>query len=85
MHAGSRWSRAYMMSCSGKTWEMVERVHLQRSPGAGSASYAVQAITSSDYMAVSGVVLATTVFSLLIYLVVDLLYLRRSAYQVLGR
>jgi ABC-type dipeptide/oligopeptide/nickel transport system permease component len=41
----------------------------------GLGQYAVQAITSSDYMAVSGVVLATTVFSLLIYLVVDLLYL----------
>jgi ABC-type dipeptide/oligopeptide/nickel transport system permease component len=41
----------------------------------GLGQYAVQAITSSDYLAVSGVVLATTVFSLLIYLVVDLLYL----------
>lgn len=40
----------------------------------GLGQYAVQAITSSDYMAVSGVVLATTVFSLLVYLAVDLLY-----------
>jgi ABC-type dipeptide/oligopeptide/nickel transport system permease component len=41
----------------------------------GLGQYAVQAITSSDYMAVSGVVLVTTVFALLVYLVVDLLYL----------
>jgi peptide/nickel transport system permease protein len=41
----------------------------------GLGQYAVQSITSSDYMAVSGVVLAATVFSLLVYLVVDLLYL----------
>ena len=41
----------------------------------GLGQYAVQAITSSDYMAVSGVVLAATVFSLLVYLAVDLLYL----------
>jgi ABC-type dipeptide/oligopeptide/nickel transport system permease component len=41
----------------------------------GLGQYAVQAITSSDYMAVSGVVLTTTVFSLLVYLAVDLLYL----------
>jgi ABC-type dipeptide/oligopeptide/nickel transport system permease component len=41
----------------------------------GLGQYAVQAITSSDYLAVSGVVLATTIFSLLIYLTVDLLYL----------
>jgi ABC-type dipeptide/oligopeptide/nickel transport system permease component len=41
----------------------------------GLGQYAVQAITSSDYMAVSGVVLATTLFSLLVYLAVDLLYL----------
>jgi ABC-type dipeptide/oligopeptide/nickel transport system permease component len=41
----------------------------------GLGQYAVQAITSSDYMAISGVVLATTVFSLLVYLAVDLLYL----------
>jgi peptide/nickel transport system permease protein len=41
----------------------------------GLGQYAVQAITSSDYMAVSGVVLVTTVFSLLVYLAVDLLYL----------
>ena len=41
----------------------------------GLGQYAVQAITSSDYMAVSGVVLATTVFSLLVYLAMDLLYL----------
>lgn len=41
----------------------------------GLGQYAVQAITSADYMAVSGVVLTTTVFSLLVYLTVDLLYL----------
>ncbi len=41
----------------------------------GLGQYAVQSITSSDYMAVSGVVLVTTMFSLLVYLVVDLLYL----------
>jgi peptide/nickel transport system permease protein len=41
----------------------------------GLGQYAVQAITSSDYMAVSGVVLTTTLFSLLVYLAVDLLYL----------
>jgi ABC-type dipeptide/oligopeptide/nickel transport system permease component len=41
----------------------------------GLGQYAVQAITSSDYMAISGVVLTTTVFSLLVYLAVDLLYL----------
>jgi ABC-type dipeptide/oligopeptide/nickel transport system permease component len=41
----------------------------------GLGQYAVQAITSSDYMAVSGVVLVTTLFSLLVYLIVDLLYL----------
>ncbi len=41
----------------------------------GIGQYAVQAITSSDYMAVSGVVLAATVFSLLIYLAVDIFYL----------
>ena len=41
----------------------------------GIGQYAVQAITSSDYMAVSGVVLVTTVFSLLVYLAMDLLYL----------
>src|SRR5581483_297426 len=41
----------------------------------GLGQYAVQAITSSDYMAVSGMVLAATIFSLLVYLVVDLLYL----------
>jgi ABC-type dipeptide/oligopeptide/nickel transport system permease component len=41
----------------------------------GLGQYAVQAITSSDYLAISGVVLATTVFSLLVYLAVDLLYL----------
>jgi peptide/nickel transport system permease protein len=41
----------------------------------GLGQYAVQSITSSDYMAVSGVVLTTTVFSLLVYLAVDLLYL----------
>ena len=41
----------------------------------GLGQYAVQAITSSDYMALSGVVLSTTVFSLLVYLAVDLIYL----------
>jgi peptide/nickel transport system permease protein len=41
----------------------------------GLGQYAVQAITGSDYLAVSGMVLATTIFSLLVYLVVDLLYL----------
>jgi len=41
----------------------------------GLGQYAVQAITSSDYMAVSGVVLTTTMFSLLVYLAVDLIYL----------
>jgi ABC-type dipeptide/oligopeptide/nickel transport system permease component len=41
----------------------------------GLGQYAVQAVTSSDYMAVSGVVLVTTVFSLLVYLTVDLVYL----------
>jgi peptide/nickel transport system permease protein len=41
----------------------------------GVGQYAVQAITSSDYMAVSGVVLVMTVFSLLVYLAMDLLYL----------
>jgi peptide/nickel transport system permease protein len=41
----------------------------------GLGQYAVQAVTSSDYMAVSGVVLVTTVFSLLVYLAVDLVYL----------
>ncbi len=41
----------------------------------GLGQYAVQAITSSDYMAVSGVVLVTTIFSLLVYLAMDLLYL----------
>jgi peptide/nickel transport system permease protein len=41
----------------------------------GLGQYAVQAITGSDYMAVSGMVLATTIFSLLVYLVVDLAYL----------
>lgn len=41
----------------------------------GVGQYAVQAITSSDYMAVSGVVLTMTVFSLLVYLAMDLIYL----------
>ena len=36
--------------------------------------YAVQAITSSDYLAISGTVLTTTVFALLVYLVLDMIY-----------
>lgn len=41
----------------------------------GLGQYAVQAITSSDYLAVSGTVLVTTVFSLLVYLVLDFVYM----------
>jgi peptide/nickel transport system permease protein len=41
----------------------------------GLGQYVVQAITSSDYLAVSGVVLAATMFSLVVYLIVDLIYL----------
>lgn len=41
----------------------------------GIGQYAVQAVASSDYMALSGVVLVTTLFSLVVYMVVDLLYL----------
>lgn len=41
----------------------------------GIGQYAVQAVANSDYQALTGVVLTTTVFSLLIYLAVDLLYL----------
>ena len=42
----------------------------------GLGQYAVQAMTSSDYMAVSGVVLVNNgLFALLVYLMVDLLYL----------
>ncbi len=40
----------------------------------GLGQYAVQAITSSDYLAVSGTVLATTVFALFVYLILDFLY-----------
>lgn len=40
----------------------------------GLGQYAVQAITSSDYLAVSGTVLATTIFALIVYLVLDFLY-----------
>lgn len=41
----------------------------------GLGQYAVQTLTNSDYLALSGVMLVTTVFSLTIFLVVDLLYL----------
>ncbi len=41
----------------------------------GVGQYAVQAVASSDYAALTGVVLSTTLFSLSVYLVVDLLYL----------
>lgn len=40
----------------------------------GLGQYAVQAITSSDYLAVSGTVLTTTVFALIVYAVLDLVY-----------
>jgi ABC-type dipeptide/oligopeptide/nickel transport system permease component len=40
----------------------------------GLGQYAVQAITNSDYAAVSGTVLATTIYALLIYLILDFLY-----------
>src|SRR2546423_9003335 len=40
----------------------------------GLGQYAVQGITSSDYAAVSGMVLVTTVLALLVYLVLDLVY-----------
>jgi peptide/nickel transport system permease protein len=40
----------------------------------GLGQYAVQAITSSDYLAVSGTVLATTIFALIVYAVLDLVY-----------
>jgi ABC-type dipeptide/oligopeptide/nickel transport system permease component len=40
----------------------------------GLGQYAVQAITSSDYAAVSGMVLVTTVLALLIYLALDIVY-----------
>ena len=40
----------------------------------GIGQYAVQAITSSDYSAVSGTVLVTTIFSLLVYLAMDIVY-----------
>lgn len=41
----------------------------------GLGQYAVQALSNSDYLALSGVVLVTTTFSLTVFLVVDLLYL----------
>jgi ABC-type dipeptide/oligopeptide/nickel transport system permease component len=41
----------------------------------GLGQYAVQAITSSDYAAVSGTVLVTTLFALMIYLVLDFVYM----------
>ncbi|HWK28006.1 MAG TPA: ABC transporter permease [Solirubrobacter sp.] len=40
----------------------------------GLGQYAVRAITSSDYLAVSGTVLTTTVFALVVYAVLDLVY-----------
>lgn len=41
----------------------------------GVGQYAVQAVATSDYDALTGTVLAATLFSLVVYLVVDLLYL----------
>ena len=41
----------------------------------GLGQYAVQAITSSDYAAVSGTVLITTLFALLVYLILDFVYM----------
>jgi peptide/nickel transport system permease protein len=41
----------------------------------GLGQYAVQAITSSDYAAVSGTVLTTTVYALTIYLLLDFVYM----------
>jgi peptide/nickel transport system permease protein len=40
----------------------------------GLGQYAVQAVTSSDYLAVSGTVLTTTIFALIVYLLLDFLY-----------
>jgi peptide/nickel transport system permease protein len=40
----------------------------------GLGQYAVQAVTSSDYIAISGIVLVTTVLALVIYLLLDLVY-----------
>jgi ABC-type dipeptide/oligopeptide/nickel transport system permease component len=40
----------------------------------GFGQYAVQAAISSDYMAVSGTVLAATLFALCVYLILDLVY-----------
>lgn len=40
----------------------------------GLGQYAVQAITSSDYLAISGTVLTTTMFALLVYVVLDMVY-----------
>jgi peptide/nickel transport system permease protein len=40
----------------------------------GLGQYAVQVTVSSDYLALSGTVLATTLFALSVYLVLDLLY-----------
>jgi peptide/nickel transport system permease protein len=39
----------------------------------GVGQYAVQAVESSDYFAVSGVVLVTSFLALLVYLAVDLI------------
>ncbi len=41
----------------------------------GVGQYAVQAVESSDYQALSGVVIVATVFALIVYLIVDVLYL----------
>jgi ABC-type dipeptide/oligopeptide/nickel transport system permease component len=41
----------------------------------GLGQYAVQAITSSDYAAVSGTVLTSTVFALIVYLALDFIYM----------
>jgi ABC-type dipeptide/oligopeptide/nickel transport system permease component len=40
----------------------------------GLGQYAVTAVTSSDYLAISGTVLTTTLFALFVYLLVDFLY-----------
>jgi len=40
----------------------------------GLGQYAVQAITSSDYLAISGTVLTATIFALVVYLVLDMIY-----------
>jgi ABC-type dipeptide/oligopeptide/nickel transport system permease component len=41
----------------------------------GMGQYAVQAVTQSDYAAIQGFVLVASTFSLLVYLVIDLLYI----------